>query len=221
MFTLNFLQTDEIIRLDGPIRYYLTPEGHHYPSVTTVLDKVMPDDGRLQAWKDAVGIDEAQRITRVAAKRGDILHKTVEKYILDQDNFSAEKIMPTTRQQFNQIRKELNKSLSTVYGVEYKLYSDTFRIAGTTDLIGLWNGRMSIIDHKTGRSEKYAEDIKSYFIQETCYALMLRERRGITCEQIVTIIANDDTKDAQVFVENPLDHVNEAIKLIDEYHANV
>ena len=66
-------------------RFYLTPSGEKYPSVTTVLGS-LTKDGIVQ-WRKRVGEEEANKITRRAANRGTQLHTICEQYILNNERF--------------------------------------------------------------------------------------------------------------------------------------
>ena len=53
-------------------RFYLTPEGKMYPSITTVLQKNKMKG--LMEWRKKVGDDVANYIARTAAQRGTKVH---------------------------------------------------------------------------------------------------------------------------------------------------
>jgi hypothetical protein len=57
---------------------------------------------------------------------------------------------------------------------------------------------MSIIDFKTSKWTKKAEDIEGYFLQTTIYAMMVEELTGLFVPQIAIIIGVDFEK-PQVF----------------------
>ena len=64
--------------VDGK-RYYVTPSGNRYPSVTSVtgiLNKVW-----IQKWRKAVGEKKANKISRQAASRGTRYHQLQEDYV--------------------------------------------------------------------------------------------------------------------------------------------
>ena len=50
--------------IDG-IRYYQTPQGKLYPSITTVLSKTSDMSG-LDEWRERVGNDTAEQIMKKA-----------------------------------------------------------------------------------------------------------------------------------------------------------
>ena len=58
----------ESVTLENGTRYYMTPDGKKYPSVTTVLS-AFNKEGLIE-WRNAVGEEEANKIARRAAKIG-------------------------------------------------------------------------------------------------------------------------------------------------------
>ena len=61
--------------IDGK-RFYETPEGEAYPSITTVLGQ--RDKKGLMEWRKRVGEEVANYVGRKAANRGTHLHNMVE-----------------------------------------------------------------------------------------------------------------------------------------------
>ena len=70
---LSPLPTEEI---DGR-RFYVTPDGKKYPSITTVLGHFKKQ--QLKEWRDRIGHEEAGKITRRASTRGTKFHNLMEK----------------------------------------------------------------------------------------------------------------------------------------------
>jgi genome maintenance exonuclease 1 len=64
-------------------RYYRTPEGNVYPSVTNILSR-LPNEG-LKEWQNRVGEDEAKRVSGVSTRRGKNLHQVCERYLLNEE----------------------------------------------------------------------------------------------------------------------------------------
>jgi len=56
------------------MRFYQSPEGKRYPSITTVLGKQPGKQKGLQEWRDRVGAQQAQIISGKAARRGTAFH---------------------------------------------------------------------------------------------------------------------------------------------------
>lgn len=191
-------------------RYYKTPEGNSYPSVTTVLNAVS-DHTWLDEWKARVGEEEARRISGQAARRGTAFHELAEKYLLNDPNYTRGH-MPANIASFNQIKPFLDQHVTEIAGLEIALYSDFLRIAGRTDCVAKWDGTLSIIDFKTSRRKKERNDIINYFQQESIYAYMFYERTGIPVTQLVTVMTVDDSEPL-IFIEKTRDHIKDFIAL--------
>lgn len=188
-------------------RFYKCPNGQEYRSVTTRIGEYLEKTGAhdyLHEWRERVGDTEADKVMRIAAVRGTIIHNLCEQYVMN-NKFWKRGVMPVHLETFMNIKKVLDDHLKRVYAVEYPLYSARLKTAGRSDLIGLWDTRPSIIDYKTSKRLKEEKDILGYFIQSACYAIMLNEMLGCNVRQIVIIISVDDEPEAQVFTKNVSD----------------
>ena len=213
-FEMDLIEFAGLKRIDGETRLYETPQGNRYPSVTTVLGK-MTDKSALDAWKKRVGEDEAARVSSRAASRGTNIHTMCEKYILGEEIDTS---MPHNMLMFNQIKKVLDERVDMIRATECTLFSDHLRVAGTTDLVANFDGRLSIIDYKTSSKLKRKDWIESYFLQASLYSFMLWEMENIAVKDIVIIIGVDDSLEAQVFVERPQNYLEKAADLVKSYH---
>ena len=86
-------------------------------------------------------------------------------------------------------------------------------MAGRTDCIAEWNGKLSIVDYKNSIKEKREDRIQNYFIQCTAYAEMFEERTGLPVNQIVVAIAVEDSQ-PQIFVREKHKYVDALMKYI-------
>ncbi len=176
-------------------RYYVTPDGNSYPSITSIL--AQQENLGLEAWKAKVGEKEAKRISQESARIGTAVHQLAEFYLsnvhvkLDKEE---KKIVDT----FNRLRFLLG-NINNIVGLEVPLFSDLLRVAGTCDCIADYNNRLSIIDFKTSRKPKKEEWIDDYFMQTFAYKLMFEEMTGIEIQQIVILVACTESFDVQVF----------------------
>lgn len=196
------------------IRHYVTPNGT-YPSVTTVLGAMM-DKTALAEWRKRVGDEEADRVSRLAATRGTNIHTMCENYIRGQD---VDVSMPFNVTMFNQIKKVLDEHVDDIVGCELTLVSDELKIAGSCDLIALYDGKLSIIDYKTSSKNKMKGWIESYFLQTALYSYMLWEMTGMLAQQCVVIIAVEEESVPQVFIVKPREYLEKAAALCRAYHA--
>jgi len=61
-------------------RKYLIPNGNlYYPSITTLLGNLSKK--AIMEWRDRIGHEEADRISRQAAGRGTAVHAVCENYV--------------------------------------------------------------------------------------------------------------------------------------------
>lgn len=194
-------------------RYYLTPKGVRYPSMTTVL-QLLTKEG-IEAWKARVGEEEAQKVLTQASRRGTLIHQLCEDYVNNKDIDKA-KLMPSDLENFNNLKKELDQHVGKVYGQEVALFSDYLELAGRVDCIAEWKGKLSIIDYKTARKVKKREHIKNYFMQAAGYAVMFEERFGIPITQLVILMAVDHNG-VHEFIEHRDDHIHDLCDLRKQY----
>ena len=205
----------EIKVIDGK-RFYVTPDGNSYPSITTVLS--LQDKPGIDKWKIQVGEKEAKRISKEPMRIGTAVHQMAEFYLSnyiiklkDEDK----KIVDT----FNRLRFLLG-NINNIVGLEIPLFSDLLRVAGTCDCIAEYNGQLSVIDFKTSRKPKKEEWIDDYYMQTFAYKLMFEEMTGIEIQQIVILVACVESFDVQVFKKPAKDADEWLEKLVKIMKAN-
>ena len=197
-------------------RVYTTPEGNKYSSVTTVLGELIK--ANIQEWRKSIGEEEANKITGKASRRGTRLHSICESYIKNEDGY-LEGQLPDVLAMFQSIEPIL-KRINNIHGVELGLYSDHLKLAGRTDLIAEFDGRLSVIDYKSSAKRKKYEHCYNYFAQCTAYAIMYEERTNIPIDQVVIIVAVE-SEEPQLFIEKRDSWVHriwEAQKMYRENH---
>lgn len=226
MFCYDFFDLPQIHSTDTEEgRYYTTPNGDKYWSVTTLLGRG-GDKEYLERWKERVGENEAAKILVQAGNRGSEVHDLAEKYLLSQKDYDKG-AMPFNRQTFRIIKKVLDKNVKKIHAVEAGLFSNRLKTAGRTDLVGDWNGMPAVIDFKTSRWRKRREDIIDYFMQEAIYAFMLAEMlnpkkiKMYEKMKLVTIMAVDHDDEPNIFVENAGDWGPRAFKHILDNNSPV
>jgi len=156
-------------------RQYTGDDNNPVPSVTTILSATGDKSG-LIAWRKRVGEQEATRISSEAAGLGTKVHNAIEKYILGEDyeikgnNVISEMAKPMVN---NMITEGVSK-VDEIWGVEVGLIAKGL-FAGTSDCIGVYEGKPTIIDFKTARKIKKREWIEDYFMQGCAYAIAHNE----------------------------------------------
>ena len=196
-------------------RLYATPTGEKYKSITTVLGNY--NKQAIMEWRERVGAEEANKISTKAATRGTKVHKICEDYINNEiPELKMQMMMPDLKEMFFKIKPIIDEKLGDVYSQEQALYSHKLKIAGRVDLIGMWNGKLSVIDFKTSAKQKEESYIQNYFMQCTAYALMFSELTGMWIDDIVVLIATGEGE-AQLFERQIHDYRKPLMEYIDKY----
>lgn len=196
---LNAIELNTVT-IDGK-RYYVTPSGGKYPSVTTVISGNSKKQAGLAKWRAKVGKEKAQAVSNRAAGRGTRYHKLVEDYLNNELDTTKYKDQPLPWIMFNSSRDILNR-INNIYLQEAALYSDYLQIAGRVDCIAEYEGELAIIDFKTSAEPKKEEYLYDYYVQECAYACMLQERYKLEVMKLVTIVSCENG-DTQVSVVPP------------------
>ena len=184
----------ETITIDRK-RFYVTPQGKYYPSITTVLS-VRRKEG-LMEWRKNVGDKVANYVAAKAATRGIKVHHMCEDYLNNMSLDYPDKwkkhekdFLPLCL--FNQLRDKALENISDIYAQECGLYSDKYRVAGRVDCIAKYKGVLSIIDFKTSTRERSDAWNENYYIQGSAYAEMFTELTGIDVNQVVILVVTED-----------------------------
>ena len=171
-------------------RYYVTPKGNKYVSITSLLGNLSKQS--IIEWRRRVGEAEANKISRQASSRGTRVHNICESYIKNQEGI-LEGVLPDAIDMFNSILPLLDR-IDNIHVAEGALYSDDLGVAGRTDLIGEFDENLSVIDYKTSRKRKTWEMCHAYFMQGAFYAHAYEELTGISINDIVIIMAVESDK---------------------------
>jgi genome maintenance exonuclease 1 len=153
-------------------RLYNTPTGA-LPSVTTILSATKPEKDKqgLENWRKAIGEQRANAICTEAANRGTRMHKYLEDYVIDGVLKKAGS-NPFAKEAHIMAEEIVKKGMCHVnecWGTEVSLYFPEI-YAGTTDLVGEYNGKPAIMDFKQSNKVKKDEYVKDYCIQLAAYA---------------------------------------------------
>ena len=217
---LPALQFDLISETTETGRKYTLPDGRKYDSVTTILSHAK-DKTFLKEWRNRVGEEEANRIVKRSTSRGTKLHEACEKYLLNElTDMKISMLMPDVKDFFMQLKPHIDKNVGNVYGTEQALFSDRLKIAGRTDCIAEWNGKLSIVDYKNSIREKREDWIQDYFIQCTAYANLFEDLTGVPIEQVVVLIANEEGK-PQIFEREKTKYQAQFDKLVEDYRKSL
>ena len=200
-------------------RFYETPDGKLYPSITTVLST--RNKKGLFEWRKRVGDEVANYVARTSAARGTAVHHMCEDYL---NNFPVDwpdkwkehekKFLPFCL--FKQLENKVLQKIDNIRSQECALFSNKYRVAGRVDCIAEYDGKLSIIDFKTSTKERNDEWNENYYIQASAYAEMFEEQTGTPIEQIVILVVTEDGA-VQEFVKEKYDYIPLLVETIDNF----
>lgn len=201
----------------GGKRHYFDPKGSviqkgvMLPSVTTALSKIGKEG--LDFWRKRVGEVEANRVSARALKNGNEMHLIIENYLGNQsiDKFKND----VSLKLFEQMKPELLK-IKNIRAQEVQLYSLKLGVAGRVDCIAEYDGKLSVIDFKSARQKKQKSWILKYYLQATCYALMVEEITKIKIDQIVILISAEDGT-VIPYIEDRAQYIQKLKDVITDY----
>tara|TARA_B100000902_G_scaffold330972_1_gene328180 strand:- start:643 stop:1311 length:669 start_codon:yes stop_codon:yes gene_type:complete len=191
-------------------RYYQTPEGKKYPSVTTVTGLLSRD--HIKLWRERVGEETANKITKQATTRGTRMHNIFEQYLRAEEPVFFNNIMESSM--FEAVQPVLDSIVPIA--LEAGMYSDSLEMAGQVDCVGMWDDELCIIDFKTSSKPKEEYMAEGWFHQMTAYAIMVEELTGEVIDQIIAVVAVDGGF-CQVFGADPREYVDKLYGLRQQY----
>jgi genome maintenance exonuclease 1 len=193
------------------------------PSVTTILAATQSDEKRasLAKWKAKVGDVEAERVKNTAATRGTAMHSYLEYHLNGQGLLDLSDEGQAARNMAKKIIDEGLGDLEEIWGNEVVLHYPGL-YAGQTDLVGIYQGRDSIIDFKQSNKPKRDEWITDYYLQGAAYATSHDCIYGTEIEQIVILVCTPDLF-FQRFIVNGArlrEYRSEWLKKVDQYYSS-
>jgi len=172
-------------------RVYVDAAGNKIPSVTTILSKTK-DMKHLIAWKKRIGEDKAKQITEESAGLGTTMHAHLEAYVLGQERPGGNnygRLM--AKRMADTIIAEGLIDVDEVWGTEAHLYYENLW-AGTTDLVGMFQGKPAIVDFKTTIKPKKREWVEDYRLQLAAYAMAHNAIYGTDIQTTVVFMVSRD-----------------------------
>ena len=210
----NFLGDIELNKkeVDG-IRLYNLPDDQWVPSITSVTSfynrQIFAD------WRKRVGIEEANRISKRATKRGTDFHEAAQCYLMNLE-MEWDQFQPITKIMFHHARPYLDR-INNIHAIERTLYSEYLGLAGRVDCIGEYEGELAVIDFKTSDKIKPEKWLENYFVQEMFYASAYYEMTGIPVKKLITLMVTPGG-DVKVFDKrNKDDYIKLLVRYIKEF----
>ncbi len=178
-------------KANGSRTYSSVGSERKYPSVTTVLSKVVSDKKSLMRWRETIGADEANKITQNASALGTKVHMCNELY------FTREKPIPDTYDQEVLSRHKLFlpflEHVTPLYIEEAIIWETLIQdkyigFGGTPDLVGIFNDPTKLglditepiiflADYKNWRSGKTADRLIDKYMQLAAYTAAVNNKQ--------------------------------------------
>jgi len=195
------------------IRLYNLPSGDWVPSITSVTS--FYNRQIFVKWRERVGLEEANRITKKATARGTDFHQVCQDY-LENKELNWDDYQPLTKFMFHHAKPYLDK-INNIHAIERTLYSEYFGLAGRVDCIAEYDGELAVIDFKTSEKIKPEKWIENYFVQEMFYAAAYYELTDIVPVKLITIMVTPGGEVEIFDKRNKGDYIKLLVKYIKEF----
>ena len=195
------------------IRLYNLPDGQWVPSITSVTS--FYNRQIFIKWRERVGIEEANRITRKATARGTDFHEVAQAY-LENKELNWEDYRPLSKFMFHYAKPYLDK-INNIHAIERTLYSEYLGLAGRVDCIAEYEGELAVIDFKTSEKIKPEKWLENYFVQEMFYASAYYELTGIPVKKLITLMVTPGGEVKVFDKRNKEDYIRLLVRYIKEF----
>ena len=194
------------------------------PSVTTILSQTQPEEKKkaLADWKARMGDQAADRVRDIAALRGTAMHTYLEGYIRGTGHKDLTSVGREAEPMAQKIIESGLGDLEEVWGSEVTLYYPML-YAGATDVVGIYNGRESIIDFKQTNKPKQRGWITDYFSQLGAYAMAHNYVYGTKIQAGVVLMCSKDGmfQKFESFDKEFVSFQHDFLRRCDQYYKNV
>ena len=208
--------------IDGKRHYDI--EQTKLPSVTTIISATQSEEKRqaLADWKARLGDTAADRVRDIAALRGTAMHTYLDAYIQGTGHKDLTSVGQEAEPMAKKIISDGLPDLNEIWGSEVTLYYPEL-YAGATDVVGIYNGRESIIDFKQTNKPKRREWIDDYFIQLGAYAMAHNYVYETKIQSGIILMCSKDGffQKFEVSDKEFVDHQHAFLKKVDQYYKNV
>jgi genome maintenance exonuclease 1 len=214
----NFLGDLELEKKEqNGIRLYHLPNGEWVPSITSVTS--FYNRQIFVKWRERIGLEEANRITKRATARGTDFHQVCQDY-LENRELNWDDYQPLTKFMFYHLKPELDK-INNIHAIERTLYSQYYGLAGRVDCIAEYEGELAVIDFKTSDKIKPEEWIENYFVQEMFYAAAYYELTEKPIKKLITLMVTPGGEVKVFDKRNKGDYIKLLVRYIKEFvHHN-
>lgn len=187
----------EIVRKEVDDSHYYFVNGEYYPGVTTILDEAAPMPYGLRRWLLTNTQESADETLAITGALGSKLHDAYEQLVRGKE-LDLVNHYPTIKEKkhiasfyawFNEVKPTNLDAEHTVASLKYKY-------AGTLDLACEIDGKLTIIDFKTGAGIYW-----SHGLQVMAYKQAYEEMTGKKVEQLFILRTGTKHKAGYEFKE--------------------
>jgi len=190
------MKKQELVRehIDGK-RFYLCPDGYKVISVTTILSETKSKESieGLNQWRKFVGESKASEILKYSCDVGTLLHSKIENYFIHDKLITTgtNHIHKLSDNMFDVMLKNGLNQITECWSTELPLFFPKI-YAGTTDCVGIVNGKPTIIDFKNSRKLKTLDQIEDYTLQLAAYAEAFEQNYNIEINNGLILLVTQD-----------------------------
>ena len=210
--------------LQGKRHYDINTTQTKLPSVTTILAATQSEEKRqsLAKWKARLGDTAADRVRDTAALRGTAMHTYLEAYVRGTGHRDLTSVGREAEPMAKKIISDGLIDLSEIWGSEVTLYYPEL-YAGATDLVGIYNGRESIVDFKQTNKPKRREWVSDDFVQLGAYAMAHNYVYGTKIQSGIILMCSKDGffQKFEVSDKEFVGYQHAFLKKVDQYYENV
>jgi len=209
--------------IQGKRHYDINEKQTKLPSVTTIISATQSEEKRqkLAEWKAREGAQRADRIRDIAALRGTAMHTYLEAYVRGTGHRDLTSVGKEAEPMAKQIINQGLTGLDEIWGSEVVLYYPDL-YAGATDVVGIYNGRESIVDFKQTNKPKRREWIEDYFIQLGAYAMAHNFIYDTKIQSGIILMCSKDRlfQKFEVSDNEFVGYQHAFLRKVDEYYRN-
>ena len=153
--------------------------------------------------------------------RGTSMHTYLEGYLTDQKHLDLTALGQEAGKMADVVIRSGLGDLEEVWGTEVTLFYPGL-YAGATDVVGIYNGRESIIDFKQTNKPKQREWIDDYFTQLAAYAMAHNYVYGTQIQSGIILMCSKDGffQKFEVLDQEFQGYMHTFLKKVDQYYAN-
>ena len=205
------------------VRHYGVDDSTVYPSITSIISYI--NRAKWAEWRQRVGMEEANRVSKHSTSRGTKFHLITEYYMRNEDYTALDEWnVPLIQLMFNAAKPHLDSRLDNIFQQETTMCSHKLCLAGTVDCICEVDGELAVVDFKTSKAEKPEEWLEDYFVQLSAYWAMFSERTGVTPKKLVVFLVGEngdvqivERKNIMDYLKTLQDYVNQFIQHRDAH----